>query len=145
MPVKKKDEKYFLTCPRCGSTNVENDLSRDMVAWNTLNRYLCKNCNYSAPFFPEVSESGLPAFRKNIKFRTKRKKEIIERYSLSKGILNKKLSILLVCCYILAFSMLLLGMLLFLSGSLNVTMFFLLAIIVMILGFAFYQNRTHHL
>jgi len=109
----KKD--FVLICPRCGSAEVENDLSRDMIVWSGSTRYLCRNCDYSSPFFPEVNITNISQYKYDLMNRSEDQKVIFESFSKSKGILNKKLNLFLLV--------------------LNTTYTFVIAIILIIPGF----------
>ena len=65
-----ENKDYFMVCPKCGSTNVYHDLSKDMMAWGASTRRLCKDCDYSAIIFPKLIKSEIGQFRKNITQRT---------------------------------------------------------------------------
>ena len=58
-------EKYVTACPKCGSSNhhKENDISS--IAGGT-GIFVCNNCGYSSPFFPEVKIDRLKDFKSNI-------------------------------------------------------------------------------
>ena len=91
--TKSKDTgKYVTVCPKCGSTNVYPDLSKDMVAWGGSTRWACGDCDYSAPVFPEISQSKLGQVKKGVKGRTKEDEKVIDELSVSKGITNKKVN-----------------------------------------------------
>jgi|GEM_PF-2000963 predicted RNA-binding Zn-ribbon protein involved in translation (DUF1610 family) len=106
----RKKEHFFMICPKCGSTNVYSDLSRDMMAWGASTRWLCKDCDYSAVIFPEIKKSELKEFRKNIAQRTKGQEEIINKPAITKGFTDKRFNLLLLLAYLggIAFSLILL-------------------------------------
>lgn len=74
MPKKneKKKEEAIRICPRCGSAEINADLSDVMTIWSGSTKWICSNCNYSSPIFPEVLISEIENFRKEIKAGDKR-------------------------------------------------------------------------
>ena len=91
---------FFLVCPRCGSTNVENDLSRDMLAWGGSTRKMCRNCNYSSIVIPEMRKEELKVFKKKIQKRKAKDRRRINETEISKGFTNKTLDLLLSSWYV---------------------------------------------
>ncbi|MBD3361599.1 hypothetical protein GF358_02275 [Candidatus Woesearchaeota archaeon] len=44
-------------CPKCKSTNISKDLSKEAYAKGSFfNQYKCNDCGYTGEFFPEVDE-----------------------------------------------------------------------------------------
>ena len=100
--LKESNKDYFMVCPRCGSTNVYHDLSKDMMAWGGPTRWLCKNCDYSAVIFPKLHKSKLEEFKNKIKQRSKEEEEIINRPTITKGYVNKKFNTILLFIYVIS-------------------------------------------
>ncbi|MBI2654474.1 hypothetical protein HYX02_06740 [Candidatus Woesearchaeota archaeon] len=96
------DKNYFMVCPRCGSTNVYHDLSKDMMAWGAPTRWLCKNCDYSAIVFPKLHKSKIEDFKKKIQQRTKEQQEIINKPTITKGYVNRKFNAILLFIYVIS-------------------------------------------
>ncbi|HLC50689.1 MAG TPA: hypothetical protein VJI97_04665 [Candidatus Nanoarchaeia archaeon] len=83
---------FLLVCPKCGSTNVSNDLSKDMISWGGSTRYLCNDCDYSAIMFPEMKKTQISKFKSNISQRTPEEKRSIQKQEISKGFLDKTIN-----------------------------------------------------
>ena len=65
----RNDEKYIKVCPKCGSTNITVYTKAGTFSGEILSEY-CKDCNYgytSGGFFPELKESKIGEFRKQLK------------------------------------------------------------------------------
>ena len=63
-----KEEKYVSICPVCGSLDIRADNSSPgFVGYGAPLRSICCSCGYSAYVFPEVPESKIEEFRKNVK------------------------------------------------------------------------------
>ena len=66
-----KKKKYLKICPKCGSTNVSTYTKAGVMAEELLD--YCKDCYYGyqgvegGSFFPEVEESKIEEFRKELK------------------------------------------------------------------------------
>lgn len=56
-----KKENYVKVCPLCGSTNITHRI----VGYGTT--LVCKDCRYENTFFPEVEDSKVEEFKKNLK------------------------------------------------------------------------------
>lgn len=97
----KKAQSYLMVCPRCGSTNVYHDLSRDMMAWGAPTRWLCKDCDYSAIVFPKMQKSKIGKFKDNLKQRTGEQEEIIDSANITKGFVSRKLNTMLLFVYVI--------------------------------------------
>ena len=82
-------EKYVRVCPKCGSTNVHADLSKDMIAWGGSTRMVCDDCGYSAMLFPEVLKSQAGKLKAKSKLKTEKQKRPTEKSIESKGIVKK--------------------------------------------------------
>ena len=94
----------MLVCPHCGGVDVENDLSKDMLAWSATTRMICNKCNYSAPVFPKIAVEKIPIFKKRLKKRTKEQEQSMVDMAASKGFIKNKFTKLLVflfLCYYL--------------------------------------------
>jgi transcription elongation factor Elf1 len=65
--TKPKKTNYCMLCPKCGSTNVHPDLSKDMIAWGGSTHWTCDNCQFSAQIFPEAPEEEIKNVTKKIK------------------------------------------------------------------------------
>lgn len=63
----KKKENYVKVCPQCKSTDVSSDKSTIQQLGQIPIRYICNNCKHSGFVFPEVLESKLEEFEKEIK------------------------------------------------------------------------------
>jgi hypothetical protein len=85
---KKNKEEFVYVCTRCGSTNIQSDLSKDMIAWGGSTRWTCGECGFSSIAFPEIKKSRVEEFRKKLK-EMHAINTINEDYSKSKGITNK--------------------------------------------------------
>lgn len=62
-----KEEKYVSICPVCGSLDIRADKSSLGVGYGAPLRSVRCSCGYSAYVFPEVPESKIEEFRKNVK------------------------------------------------------------------------------
>ncbi len=69
-----RNKECVTVCINCGSIDVRNDLSRDMIAWEGSTRMECVECGYFAVSFPKMPKSDLKGFRKLIKNRTEEEK-----------------------------------------------------------------------
>lgn len=76
-----KNKEYATVCINCGSSNVRNDLSKDMIAWEGSTRMECVKCGYFAVSFPKILKSDLKEFRKIIKNRTEEEKRALVKAS----------------------------------------------------------------
>ena len=63
----KKKEDYIKICPKCKSIDVSQDKSTMQQLGELPTRYICNNCGHSGFVFPEVLESQLEEFEKEIK------------------------------------------------------------------------------
>lgn len=86
-------ENYVQVCIYCGSTNVRNDLSKDMMAWEGSTRLECADCGYSSVSFPIIPKTDLKHFLNKIKNRTDEEKKSLSEAQLSKGINLRKIRI----------------------------------------------------
>ncbi|UCD20585.1 MAG: hypothetical protein JSW08_02290 [archaeon] len=68
---RKKKKKYIKLCPKCNSINVkithQGSLS-GLVALGLPTKYVCKECGFASPFFPEIERERV---WKNVKKQTK--------------------------------------------------------------------------
>ena len=87
--IKNKDDP-ILVCINCGSTNIRNDLSKDMIAWKGTTRLECVDCEYSSITFPLIPKSQVEEFREIVKNRSEEDKKKLSETQNSKGI-NLKL------------------------------------------------------
>lgn len=80
-------DRYVKFCPNCGSPDVEIEKSNPLVwASGMPARFICNNCNYSAPFFPEIKISELDKLQEDLKLNPpKFKKKEVEGVDLSYG------------------------------------------------------------
>ena len=85
----KDKESYIKVCPKCSSSHVVPDLSKDMIAWGGSTRSLCKECNFSSIVFPEIKREELRKFKEGVKDRTKEEKEDMQELTKSKGFTHK--------------------------------------------------------
>lgn len=88
--IKNKDD-HILACINCGSTNIRNDLSKDMVAWKGSTRLECVDCEYSSTSFPLLLKSQLKEFRELVKHRSEEDKKKLFETQFSKGFSPKLL------------------------------------------------------
>lgn len=63
-----KKQKYFPICPKCGSIDIGTDFSNPVV-WNygTPPKRRCNSCGYIGNIFPEILESKIATFKKELK------------------------------------------------------------------------------
>ena len=83
--TKNKDD-HTQVCINCGSTNIRNDLSKDMIAWKGSTRLECVDCEYSSTSFPLLPKSQLEEFREIVKNRSEENKKKLFETQDSKGI-----------------------------------------------------------
>ena len=62
-----KKDNYVRVCPQCKSIDVSQDKSTMQQLGELPTRCICNNCGHSGFVFPEVSESQLEEFEKEIK------------------------------------------------------------------------------
>jgi DNA-directed RNA polymerase subunit M/transcription elongation factor TFIIS len=94
------DEKEYITaCPKCGSINVHGDLSKDMIAWGGSTRWVCGDCDYSAPLFPDVCKMQFKKFKKEIGERTKEQEVILNKITASKGMMHNRITFFITILY----------------------------------------------
>ena len=65
--IQKKKEKYVQVCPQCKSINISQDKSTMQQLGELPIRYICNNCGHSGFSFPEVLESEVEKFEKDIR------------------------------------------------------------------------------
>jgi len=68
---KKSKEEYFNACPKCGSVNFHRELDTSFITGNQ-GIFVCNNCGYNAPIFPEVSVKTLAKFKSETKQEVKK-------------------------------------------------------------------------
>ena len=86
--------KEFITiCPRCGSANTHQDLTKEMILWGGSTRHHCHDCKFSATFFPSIHKDDLTKFRNNIKKRSIEQNKQLSQYDVSKGYIKKWITI----------------------------------------------------
>ena len=54
---------YVRACPKCGATNFHKESDVSVIAGGS-GIFVCDNCGFSAPFFPEVKKSSIKNFKK---------------------------------------------------------------------------------
>jgi hypothetical protein len=63
-------ENYIKICPKCESTDIAINTDMFTGQGGAFFSDYCKNCNYGYPygsFFPEIEESEVETFRKELK------------------------------------------------------------------------------
>lgn len=139
----RKNEGWTLVCPKCGSTEVVNDLTRDMIVWNGSTRYLCKICDYSAPFFPEVLAEDVKEYEKSIGVRAKTEKETLEKYNVSKGFTNRTVNMIYLLIQFVPILIISIGIILFgLQNVEFITIYLYLTLILAILIVGYFISRA---
>ena len=136
-----ENKDYFMVCPKCGSTNVYHDLSKDMMAWGGSTRWLCKDCDYSAVMFPELHTSEIEEFRKNTRHRTKEQDGIIARANITKGFVNKKFNTVLLFVYIIGIITSLIFLIYDIITNQNYTFFVFILLLVLAILMGHLLNR----
>jgi len=71
----KKKKRYVIICPKCGSTNVTKFTGMYSKGGDITSGWICKDCNYGRPYgslFPEIEESEIEKFRREIKKKSTR-------------------------------------------------------------------------
>lgn len=65
---KTRKQKYFPICPKCSSIDIGTDFSNPVV-WNygTPPKRRCNSCGYIGQIFPEILESKIATFKKELK------------------------------------------------------------------------------
>ena len=52
-------------CPRCQSTNISPDLSKEAYGSGKIfNSYKCNDCDFHGEFFPEVDKKAISKIKK---------------------------------------------------------------------------------
>ena len=65
---KSEKEKYVKICPKCGSINVKVDFSNPVVwTYGTNVKYKCNSCGHLSLLFPEVLNSNIKNYKKELK------------------------------------------------------------------------------
>ncbi|MBI2659887.1 hypothetical protein HYX07_01885 [Candidatus Woesearchaeota archaeon] len=130
-----------MLCPKCGSTNVYSDLSKDMMAWGASTRWLCKYCDYSSVVFPEIKKSEIKKFRKNIKLRTKEQEEIINEPTVTKGFTNKRFNFILLSLYLGGIVSSLVLLITYSITNKNYVIFIFILLLILAIGFGTLLNK----
>ncbi|MBI2101760.1 hypothetical protein HYT53_04060 [Candidatus Woesearchaeota archaeon] len=139
--LKESNKDYFIICPRCGSTNVYHDLSKDMMAWGAPTRWLCKNCDYSAIVFPKLHKSKIEEFKKKLQQRTKEQAEIINRSTITKGFVNKKFNTILLVIYVISILIGLIMLIDYIIKNQNYALFVFILLLIFTISIGVFLNK----
>lgn len=71
--------KYAKFCPKCKSLNIKTDFKYGLIFLGIPPQFICRDCNYKAYMFPEVSLQYLKEMKEKQEREAEKNKQGIKR------------------------------------------------------------------